>query len=107
MANYDMDITKNIKMIEGLQCQILSLIAQLFSSMQDTKATNRERTEILANMEIMTYLLADKLGVLPQALDQRVLNRLKLGMAEGDSNDDWNRALLGIYRHIDKSRESI
>lgn len=107
MANMDMDITKNIKMIEGLQCQLLSLVSQLFTSMQDSKCTGRERTEILANIEIMTYLLADKLGIGPQALDQRVLSRLKLGLSEEGGSDDWNRALLGIYRHIDKQRESL
>ena len=107
MANIDMDITKNIKMIESLQCQLLSLLSQLFNSMQDTKAQPRERAEILANMEIMTYLLADRLGISPQALDQRVLSRLKLGLAEEGASEDWSRALLGIYRHIDKQRDSV
>ena len=45
-----MEIAKNIKMIEGLQCELLSLVSQLFLSMQDSNATTAQRAEILANV---------------------------------------------------------
>lgn len=58
-----MEITKNIKMIDNLQCQLLSFVSQLFLSMQNNDITTAERAEILANIEVILYLLSDKLGV--------------------------------------------
>jgi len=105
MPRGELDIAKNIKMIEGLQCELLSLISQLFCSMQDGKETARERVELLANMEVMIYLLANRLGISCQLLDQKVVSRLKLGILEEEDGEEWKDTLRGILRHIDKTRE--
>ena len=96
-----MEIAKNIKMIKGQQCQLLSLVSQLFLSMQDSAATTAERAEILANTEVMLYLLAEKLGVSPKNLDQKAISRMKLGILEEDSSEEWKAALLGVLHHLE------
>ena len=58
-----MEIAKNIKIIDNLQCQLLSLVSQLFLSMQNSDMTTAERAEILAGIEVILYLLSEKLGV--------------------------------------------
>lgn len=101
MSKGEMDIAKNIKMIENLQCQLLRLVSDLFCSMQDNRATAKDRADLLANIEIMTYLLAERLGISPQALDQKVVARLKVGMLEEEGSDEWKATLLGIYKHME------
>ncbi len=58
-------------MIDNLQCQLLSFVSQLFLSMQNNDITTAERAEILANIEVILYLLSDKLGVSSKTLDQK------------------------------------
>ena len=96
-----MEIAKNIKMIEGLQCELLSLVSQLFLSMQDSNATTAQRAEILANIEVMVYLLSEKLGVSPKNLDQKAISRMKLGILQQDSSEQWRAPLLGVLHHLE------
>ncbi len=96
-----MEIAKNIKMIEGLQCELLSLVSQLFLSMQDSNATTAQRAEILANIEVMVYLLSEKLGVSPKNLDQKAISRMKLGILQQDSSEQWRASLLGVLHHLE------
>ena len=48
-----MEIAKNIKIIDNLQCQLLSLVSQLFLSMQNSDMTTAERAEILEGIEVI------------------------------------------------------
>ena len=89
-----MDIAKNIKMIDNLQCQLLSFVSQLFLSMQNNDITTAERAEILANIEVILYLLSDKLGVSSKTLDQKAISRIKVGLLQEDNNEEWKASLL-------------
>ena len=73
-----MEIAKNIKIIDNLQCQLLSLVSQLFLSMQNSDMTTAERAEILAGIEVILYLLSEKLGVSCKTLDQKAMARIKV-----------------------------
>lgn len=107
MPNGEIDITRNIKIIEGFQCELLNSLAQLFTSMQDAKATTKERAEILSNIVIVVYLLSEKLGISPTALDTKVLSRLKIGLLEEGATDEWKAVLLSLSRYIDKTRDFV
>ena len=96
-----MEIAKNIKMIDNLQCQLLSFVSQLFLSMQDSNTTTAERAEILANIEVILYLLSDKLGVSSKTLDQKAISRIKVGLLKEYSGEEWKASLLGILHHLD------
>ena len=81
-----MEIAKNIKIIDNLQCQLLSLVSQLFLSMQNSEMTTAERAEILAGIEVILYLLSEKLGVSCKTLDQKAMARIKVGILKEESN---------------------
>ncbi len=84
-----------------MQCELLSLVSQLYSSMRDANAQTKDRAEILANMQIMVYLLAERLGISFQVLDQKIISKLKLGVLE-DGGEEWKSSLLALLRHMDK-----
>ena len=94
-----MEIAKNIKIIDNLQCQLLSLVSQLFLSMQNSDMTTAERAEILAGIEVILYLLSEKLGVSCKTLDQKAMARIKVGILKEESNEEWKNSLLGILHH--------
>ena len=96
-----MEIAKNIKIIDNLQCQLLSLVSQLFLSMQNSDMTPAERAEILAGIEVILYLLSEKLGVSCKTLDQKAMARIKVGILKEESNEEWKNSLLGILHHLE------
>lgn len=100
----ELDITKNIKTIEGFKSQLLTGVAELFESMVDGSATTKERAEILSDILIVTYLLSDKLGISYNTLDLKVLSRIKVGILEEKGTTEWKTALSLLGRHIDKNR---
>ncbi len=96
-----MELAKNIKIIDNLQCQLLSLVSQLFLSMQNSEMTTAERAEILAGIEVILYLLSEKLGVSCKTLDQKAMARIKVGILKEESNEEWKNSLLGILYHLE------
>lgn len=102
----ELDITKNIKIIEWLKSQLLSDIAQLFSGMVNFQGEKTsDRADTLANMVILTYLLAKRLGIPNHTLDMKIMNKLKLGLLEDNNTDEWYTELMALSKHLDKSRD--
>lgn len=103
MANSDMqlDITKNIKIIEMLKSRLLAKVSDLYSNMSEDYADANERADILSDLLMITYLLSDRLSVSNQALDLKVINKLKVAALEDDSvlHDDVCKLLKYMYRN--------
>ncbi|MDD3393201.1 MAG: hypothetical protein EOM28_02625 [Clostridia bacterium] len=98
MNGKDFDVAKNIKMTENLQCQMLSAVAQFFTAMQGD-AAKAEKTEILADLEIVMYLLAARMGISKDALDQKAAAKLKLGLLQ-EERPEWKTSLLELHREL-------
>lgn len=104
MANdKELDITKNIHIIESLKCELLSDLSQLYTGMFDPNSEEAfEKDDILANMIMISYILAKRLGIPYHNLDMRILNKLRLGTME--NNKQWYGDLISLTKHIEKSR---
>ena len=96
MNSRDIDITGNITAIEGLKVQLLDCITRLYKSLIDGEATTRDRSDILADLVIITYLL----GVSYQGLDMRILKHLRLGILEENSSEEWHRTLSDLSQYL-------
>lgn len=108
MSFYDgeFDITKKIKIIEKLKSSLLSQIADLYSIMsEDNKAQDDSYLNHLGDILILTYLLANKLGTSSEALDIKVLNKLKIAMLNDTNTEEWSKELSQLSRHLMKSRK--
>jgi hypothetical protein len=102
----EFDITRTVKIIEKLKSQLLSDVAQLFSSMVETGGQKTvDRGDIFANIIIITYLLAKRLGVPHHTLDLKVRNKLKLGIMEDSNTDEWFSELTTLLRHLDSGQD--
>ena len=76
MVGKDFDVAKNIKMTENLQCQMLAVLSDFFTAMQQN-APKVEKTEILARMEVLLYLMAARLGISRAAMDRKAVAWLR------------------------------
>lgn len=96
-------VTQNIKIIEMLKSQLLGHIADLYASMNDENNADsfEKRNEIFANLMIINYSLASKLGVSPTALDMNAIKKLKIGAL--DDNNILHEEVVELLRHL-KSR---
>ena len=104
MGGFDIDITKNIKTMELYKNSLLKNVAALFESLSDT-STSQERCDILADILMLDYLLAEKLGISYNNLDTRVINKLRASMLHEDTEEDFSAELAALMRHIDKTRD--
>ncbi|TCK99734.1 MazG-like nucleotide pyrophosphohydrolase family protein [Natranaerovirga hydrolytica] len=98
----ELDITKKIKVIEKLKSSMLSQIAYLYSNMaEEDSNTDETYLDILSDVLILTYLLSNKLGAANEALDIKVINKLKVEML---NNNEWQKEMSELQRHLLKSR---
>lgn len=101
----DLDITTTLKYTEELKAELLSSVGELYTSMTKGDVTTSDRSEILSQIIVDTYLLAEKLGVSNNALDSKVLNRIRLELLDDDNSNDAKASLLLLAKHIDKNRD--
>lgn len=101
MKNFDeqLDITKNIKMIEILKCQILNGVADLHTSLINS-VDNAQRTEIFADLVILIYILSNRLGIASNELENKIIKKLKIGVL--DENNNFNEDIKEILRYFNK-----
>jgi len=80
----EIDITKNIKMIELLKSQLLSNVSEMFNAMAEGigQPAAQKNTDALVNAVIISYLLAERLGVAYENFDKKLINKLKAGLAQ-------------------------
>ncbi|GMQ65387.1 MazG-like family protein [Vallitalea maricola] len=102
----DFDITKTIRIIERLKSQLLSNVSALFSNMAEgNTGGNNENIDILADIIILSYLLSDRLGVSNEALDVKLINKLRLASLQDAENSEWVQEILTLSKHLNKSRQ--
>ena len=97
----ELDITSNIKRIEQLKCQLLTQISELYMNLADSRQSPSDRNEILANIVIVSYLLATRLNINNTVLDQKIVNQLKLGVLEENA---FYADMVSLLKHMDKNR---
>lgn len=109
MARFDreIDITRNIKMINWLKCELLTDIAGLFKQLVNGVKDDAldALAETISNLIIVCYLLAKRLGINFQTIDLKMENKLKLGIIEGHELEKWYGDLSELSKHLDSSRE--
>lgn len=94
----ELDVTKNINLIEQLKCRLLEDVSLLYDNMLKRPSDNRERTEILADIILAAALLAGRLGQEPEVLEDIILKKIRLGLLE--ENNPLYHTHTAILRHI-------
>ena len=99
------DIAGNIHRIEWLKSEMLSALSDLYRALLDTKETAKDKVvDYLSSMVLACYLLARRLGVSYEAVDQGVRDRIKLGLLEEPDIETRFGDLSLLHDHMRESR---
>lgn len=105
--NKNVDVTKNIKMIEWLKSELLTAIALLFETLVVGIKNSQEKIlDILANIILITYLLGRRLGLTYESIDSKIKDKAKIGRIEEHNIEKWYGDLSDIIRHLDRNNQN-
>lgn len=96
------DITRNVKIMEWMKTELLMSVGDLFNLMfKGVKPLDEALQDTLANIIMITYLLAKRLGISFAEMDYKIKEKIKLGIDENHSVERWYGELSELKKHID------
>lgn len=108
MAFFDkeIDITRNIKIIEWLKSELLTDIASLFRALVNgvREEVHESVSETLSNIILICYLLGRRLGISYNAIEIKMENKIKLGLIENHDVEKYYGDLTELSKHLNCSR---
>lgn len=101
--NNEVDITKNVKALEWLKSELLTTVASLFELLVNGAKGSREALlDVLANIIFVTYLLGKRLGFSYERIDDKIKDKIKLGVVEEHKIEKWFGDISGLMKHYKK-----
>jgi len=101
----NIDITRNVKMIEWLKSELLTAVAALYELMIKGIHNSQDAIlDIIANIIFMTYLLGKRLGLTFESIDARIEEKAKLGLVEEHKLEKWYGDLSSILDYLKRTR---
>lgn len=110
MALYDkeIDITRNIKIIEWLKSELLTDLSNLFKTLVNgmKEEVHESVSDTLSNIILISYLLGRRLGISYNAIEMKIDNKVKLGLIENHDVEKYYGDLSELAKHLNSSRIS-
>ncbi|ARE89807.1 MazG-like family protein [Clostridium formicaceticum] len=104
--NNNNDISRNLKMIDFLKCELLNTIALLFETMiKGVKNSQELVVECLVNLLLATYTLGRRLGFDYDMLDKKLQDKIKTSILEEHHLEKWYGDLSELNQHISNHRK--
>jgi len=108
MALFDkeIDITRNIKIIEWLKSELLTDVANLFKVLVNgvKEEVHESISDTLSNIVLICYLLGRRLGISYNSIELKIENKVKLGLIENHEVEKYYGDLSELSRHLNSSR---
>lgn len=103
----ELDITRNIKIIECLKSELLTDVSNLFKALVNgfKEEVQESVTAILGNIILTVYILGRRLGVSYSEIEAKIDDKLRLGIVEEHEIERFYGDLselskhLGVFRH--------
>lgn len=102
----ELDITRNIRLIEWLKSELITDIASLFRALVNgfKEEVHDTVSETLANLILISYLLGRRLGTTYSAIEMKIENKLRLGIIEQHDVEKFYGDLSELSKHLDEFR---
>ncbi len=100
------NITKNIKVIEFLKCNILADVSGLFNKLftKDNDGSAFKVADVLASIISGCYILGRRLGISYETIDMKIRANLKVGTIQQNELEGEFGDLSALEAHLDGSR---
>ncbi len=106
MKNKDIDIIKNMKTVEWLKAQLLSTIANLYTTLANGEENTRENLEdIISNLILESLLLGKRLGLSYEGMESALRDNIKLNLIEEHKIERWYGDLSILLEFIDNHKD--
>ena len=102
----EIDITRNIKMIEWLRSELLTDVANLFKILVNgmKEEVHESIAETLSNIILICYLLGRRLGINYNSVEMKIESKIKLGLIENHDVEKYYGDLSELSKHLNCSR---
>jgi hypothetical protein len=105
MNKEEVSVTRNIRMIEWLKCELIAGVSSLFDlCFKGAKASQEALLDVLANIIMVAYLLGKRLGLSFYDIDGSLEDKLKMGILEDHEAEKWFSDLSDLRQYIKNNR---
>ena len=100
----EIDVARNLKLIEWLKTELVSTVASLFRAM--LKTSEDSVIDALAQIIITCYLIGKRLGVSFSRIDMKIENKIKANIERNHEIEKWygDLSALSHYYRDNKKR---
>ncbi|MGI6711336.1 MAG: MazG-like family protein [Bacillota bacterium] len=98
----DVDITKNIKIIDWLKAELVSSVGALLKAV--VKGSEELILDCLVGIIITAYLLGKRLGITFARIDMNIKSRLRDNTAKEHQVEKWYGDLSSLLKHMEDHR---
>lgn len=97
----DINVIKDLKIVEWLKCELLSAVAQLFEFLTIGDNSNREEVlDMMSNIVLLSYLLGKRLGFSYETIESKVNDHIKLSLANDHTIEKWYGDLGELQKYL-------
>ena len=93
------DVTKNVKIIEWMKKELILSVGDVFDLIfKGVKPLDEALQDTLANIIMITYLLAKRLGISFSEIDYKIKEKIRIGIDQNHSVESWYGDLKKIKK---------
>ena len=96
------DVTKNVKIIEWMKKELILSVGDVFDLIfKGVKPLDEALQDTLANIIMITYLLAKRLGISFSEIDYKIKEKIRIGIDQNHSVERWYGDFSNLKKHIE------
>ena len=96
------DVTKNVKIIEWMKKELILSVGDVFDLIfKGVKPLDEALQDTLANIIMITYLLAKRLGISFSEIDYKIKEKIRIGIDQHHSVESWYGDFSNLKKHME------
>ena len=96
------DVTKNVKIIEWMKKELILSVGDVFDLIfKGVKPLDEALQDTLANILMITYLLAKRLGISFSEIDYKIKEKIRIGIDQNHSVESWYGDFSNLKKHME------
>ena len=96
------DVTKNVKIIEWMKKELILSVGDVFDLIfKGVKPLDEALQDTLANIIMITYLLAKRLGISFSEIDYKIKEKIRIGIDQNHSVESWYGDFTNLKKHME------
>ena len=96
------DVTKNVKIIEWMKKELILSVGDVFDLIfKGVKPLDEALQDTLANIIMITYLLAKRLGISFSEIDYKIKEKIRIGIDQNHSVESWYGDFSNSKKHME------